>query len=69
MTDSSLPGDGKSGAESWIEQTTEGERLQSVFKTLDQPRPVDYIAEEAHASENRVLAYAAANGEWSQLAE
>lgn len=40
------------GVESWKEHTTAFDRVQSVATTVSQPRPVSYIADEAHVAEN-----------------
>lgn len=40
------------GVEAWKEHTTAFDRVQSVATTVSKPRPVSYIAEEAHVAEN-----------------
>lgn len=39
-------------SETWIEQTTAFERVKSVALTVSDARTADWIAEEAHVSEN-----------------
>ena len=40
------------GVEAWKEHTTAFDRVQSVATTVSKPRPVSYIADEAHVAEN-----------------
>lgn len=40
------------GVEAWKEHTTAFDRVQSVATTVTKPRPVSYIADEAHVAEN-----------------
>lgn len=40
------------GVEAWKEHTTAFDRVQSVATTVSEPRPVSYIAAEAHVAEN-----------------
>ncbi len=40
------------GVEAWKEHTTAFDRVQSVVTTVSKPRPVSYIADEAHVAEN-----------------
>lgn len=40
------------GVEAWKEHTTAFDRVQSVATTVSRPRPVSYIADEAHVAEN-----------------
>lgn len=45
------------GVEAWKGHTTAFDRVQSVATTVSQPRPVSYIADEAHVSENTARAH------------
>jgi hypothetical protein len=40
------------GVAEWTEHTTAFDRVQSVATTVSNPRPVSYIADEAHVAEN-----------------
>ncbi|MDS0474545.1 ArsR family transcriptional regulator [Natrinema sp. 1APR25-10V2] len=40
------------GVDAWTEHTTAFDRVQSVAATVSKPRPVSYIADEAHVTEN-----------------
>lgn len=40
------------GVDAWVEQTSAFDRVRSVAATLSHPRPVSYIASEAHVAEN-----------------
>ncbi len=40
------------GVEAWKEHTTAFDRVQSVATTVSKPRPVSYMAAEAHVAEN-----------------
>ncbi|MFD1571231.1 DUF7342 family protein [Halorubrum laminariae] len=40
------------GLEAWIEHTSAFDRVQSVVRSVSEPKPVSYIAEEAHVAEN-----------------
>lgn len=40
------------GIEAWKEQTSAFDRVQSVARTVSQPRPASYVAAEAHVAEN-----------------
>ncbi len=44
--------DQKPGVEAWKEHTTAFDRVQSVATTVSKPRPVSYIADDAHVAEN-----------------
>lgn len=44
--------DPQPGVEAWKEHTTPFDRVQSVATTASKPRPVSYVAEEAHVVEN-----------------
>ena len=40
------------GLEAWIERTSAFDRVQSIARSVSEPKPVSYIAEEAHVAEN-----------------
>ena len=40
------------GLEAWIEHTSAFDRVQSIARSVSEPKPVSYIAEEAHVAEN-----------------
>ncbi|UHQ95074.1 DUF7342 family protein [Haloterrigena alkaliphila] len=40
------------GVEAWKEHTTAFDRVRSIATTVSKPRPVAYIADEAHVAEN-----------------
>ncbi|MFC6770046.1 ArsR family transcriptional regulator [Halorubrum pallidum] len=40
------------GIEAWKEHTSAFDRVQSIARSVSEPKPVSYIAEEAHVAEN-----------------
>lgn len=40
------------GLGAWIEHTSAFDRVQSIARSVSEPKPVSYIADEAHVAEN-----------------